>query len=263
MSKTISKNILLEPELRPLQHAGERTSRGKSMGWWSAPENPDMMVGDAVLDSVRHFLRDFSREYQEDLSRKPTLQELEYALNLAFKVNVDSDILDGVDELEIKQVVLKTAKRPKKHKVSVGDIFAYKLEDGRFGFGRVVADASVGAFAEIFDYFAEQPVFDYTKIDTWLVTPVPIESYSLLETRSIGNWRIIGHTPDFVLGPKYKTLRYVYGSSPNTLMWKDMEGKTGSISPAEAEGLPPYIGLDDYLFEQHIASHVPPRKPVK
>lgn len=233
------------------------------MGWWNAPENPDIMIGDAVLDSVRHFLRDFSREYQEDLSRKPTLQELEYALNLAFKVNVDSDILDGVDELEIKQVVLKTAKRPKKHKVSPGDIFAYKLEDGRFGFGRVVADASVGAFAEIFDYFAEQPVFDYTKIDTWLVPPVPIESYSLLETRSIGDWRIIGHTPDFVLGPKYKALRYVYGSNPNTLMWQDMEGKTGALTPAEAERLPRYVGLDDYLFEQHIASHVPPRKPAK
>ncbi|NHZ79566.1 hypothetical protein F2P44_09780 [Massilia sp. CCM 8695] len=233
------------------------------MGWWSAPDNPEVSVGDAVLDSVRHFLRNFSSEYQEDLSRKPTLQELEYALNLAFKVNVDSAILDGVDELEVKQVALKTAKRPTKHKVTPGDIFAYKREDGRFGFGRVVAAASVGAFAEIFDYFAEQPVFDYTKIDTWLVPPVPIESYSLLEMRSIGDWRIIGHTPDFVLGPKYKALRYVYGSNPNTLMWKNMEGKSAPITPAEAEGLPRYVGLDDYLFEQHLASHVPPRKPAK
>ncbi|MDM5181658.1 Imm26 family immunity protein [Massilia sp. DJPM01] len=165
------------------------------MGWWSAPDNPEVTVGDAVLDSVRHFLRDFSREYQEDLSRKPTLQELEYALNLAFKVNVDSAILDGVDELEVKQVALKTAKRPTKHKVTPGDIFAYRLEDGRFGFGRVVAAASVGAFAEIFDYFAEQPVFDYTKIDTWLVPPVPIESYSLLEMRSIGDWRLAHYRP--------------------------------------------------------------------
>ncbi|HEX8611972.1 MAG TPA: hypothetical protein VF800_11855 [Telluria sp.] len=79
------------------------------MGWWSAPDNPEVTVGDAVLDSVRHFLRDFSHEYQEDLSRKPTFKELEYALNLAFKVNVDSDILDGFEELEVKQVVLKTA----------------------------------------------------------------------------------------------------------------------------------------------------------
>lgn len=66
---------------------------------------------------------------------------------------------------------------------------------------------TIGAFAEIFDYFAEQPVFDYTKIDTWLVPPVPIESYSLLEVRSRGDRRIIGHTPDFVPGPQFNSLR--------------------------------------------------------
>ncbi|NHZ97783.1 hypothetical protein F2P46_18920 [Massilia sp. CCM 8734] len=233
------------------------------MGWWNAPEKPDMMIGDAVLDAVRHFLRAVSGEYQKGLARKPTLQELEYALNLAFKVNVDSAVLDGIDELELKQLVLKTARRPKRHKVTPGDLFAYKLEDGRFGFGRVIADASVGAFAEIFDYFAAQPVFDYTRIDTWLVPPVPIESYSLLETRSIGDWRIIGHTPDFVLGPKYRALRYVYGSNPNTLMWQDMDGNKGPITPTEAQGLPRYVGLDDYLFEQHIASHVQARKAAR
>ena len=75
------------------------------MGWWNAPEQPELVVGDAVLDSVRHFLKDFSREYQEDLSRKPTLQELEYVLNLAFKVNVDDDILANFEELEVKQVM--------------------------------------------------------------------------------------------------------------------------------------------------------------
>ncbi|NHZ65515.1 Imm26 family immunity protein [Massilia genomosp. 1] len=229
------------------------------MGWWNCPDSADVVTGDAVLDSVRHFLRAVSDEYQKGLARKPTLGELEYALNLAFKVNVDSAVLDGVDGLETKQVVLKTAMRPKMHKVTPGDMFAYRLEDGRFGFGRVIADASVGAFAEIFDYFAARPVFDYTRIDTWLVPPVPIESYSLLETRSIGDWRIIGHTPDFVLGPKYSALRYVYGSNPNTLMWRDMEGNKGPITPAEAQGLPHYVGLDDYLFAQHIASHVQAR----
>lgn len=233
------------------------------MGWWSAPDNPEVTVGDAVLDTVRHFLRDFSREYQEDLSRKPTLQELEYALNLAFKVNVDSDILDGFDELEIKQVTLKTSKRPKKQKVAPGDIFSYKLADGRFGFGRIISDASLGAFAEIFDYFAEQPVFDYTRLDQWLVPPVPIESYSLLEVRSMGDWRIIGHTPDFVPGPQFNSLRYVYGSSPNTLVATDVFGKKEAISAADAKGLPEYCAYDDLRFGKLVAPHVPPLKNEK
>jgi len=59
------------------------------------------------------FLRDFSSEFQEDLSSKPTLQELGYALNLAFKVNVDSDVVSGFDELEVKEDLIKTAKRKK------------------------------------------------------------------------------------------------------------------------------------------------------
>ena len=86
------------------------------MGWWNAPENPEIMVGDAVLDTVRHFLHDFSSEFQGDLSRKPILQELGYALNLAFKVNVDSDVVSGFDELEVKEIILETAKRKKRQK---------------------------------------------------------------------------------------------------------------------------------------------------
>ena len=77
------------------------------MGWWNIPDQKDAVIGDAVLDSVRHFLKEFSHEYIEDLGRKPTLLELEYALSLAFKVNVDDEIASGMEELEIKQVVLK------------------------------------------------------------------------------------------------------------------------------------------------------------
>lgn len=229
------------------------------MGWWTAPDNSQVNVGDAVLDSVRHFLRDFSKAYQEDLSRKPTLQELEYVLELAFRVNLDSDLLDGVEELEVRQLVLKTAKRAKKQKVSPGDIFAYKLDDGRFGFGRIISDASIGAFAEIFDHYAEQPVTDFSKLDQWLVPPVPIESYALLETRSKGDWRIVGHTPDFVPGPQYKSLRYVYGIPPNGQTVTDVFGNKEAISGADAESLPRYSAYDDFRFKQLIASHVPPR----
>ncbi len=229
------------------------------MGWWNAPDNPEVTVGDAMLDSVRHFLRDFSKAYQEDLSRKPTLRELEYVLTLAFRVNIDSGLLDGVEELEVRQLVLKSAKRAKKQKVNPGDIFAYKLDDGRFGFGRIISDASIGAFAEIFDHFAEQPVTDFGKLAQWLVPPVPIESYALLETRSKGDWRIVGHTPDFVPGSQCKSLRYVYGIALNGQTVTDIFGNKEPISGADAEGLPRYSAYDDFRFKQLIASHVPPR----
>ena len=221
------------------------------MGWWSASENPEIMVGDAVLDTVRHFLKEFSKEYQEDLSRKPSLQELEYALNLAFRVNVDDDIVSGFDELEVRQVVIKTAKRPKREKVKPGDIFAYRLEDGRFGFGRIVSNVSVGSIAEIFDYFSDQPIFDHSR-KSWLVPPVPIESYSLLETRKIGDWRIIERHPEFIPGDEFKSLLYVYGTPPYALYATDIYGNKRPISVDEAKGLPEYYGHDDFYFQRLI-----------
>jgi Immunity protein 26 len=225
------------------------------MGWWNAPDQPELVVGDAVLDSVRHFLKDFSREYQEDLSRKPTLQELEYALSLAFKVNVDDDILANFEELEVKQVLIKTAKRPKRQKPKPGDIFAFKLGDGRFGFGRLVSTVSVGMIAEIFDYFASQPVFDYSKLGKWLIPPRPIDSFTLLERGKEGDWRIIGHTPDYVPGPEFASLRYVYGAMPHMLKAVDIYDQEQPISAVAAEGLLRYSPCGDFNIKKAVSDY--------
>lgn len=226
------------------------------MGWWSVSEKPEMVTGDAVLDIIRHFLRDFSREFQEDLSRKPTLQELEYALNLAFRANLDDEIVVGFDELEVKQVSIKTAKRPKRIKVNPGDIFAYKLDNGRFGFGRVVRNVSIGSIAEIFDYFSDQPIFDHSKKKKWLIPPVPIDSYLLLEVKKMGDWRIIENDPNFVPGEEYASLRFVYGTPPNALMQTDIYENEKPISEKDAKGLPRYFGHNDFHIKQIVAEHM-------
>jgi hypothetical protein len=222
------------------------------MGWWSDPENPEVIIGDAVLDGIRHFLVDFSREYQKDLSRKPTLKELEYALNLACRVNLDDDLLADFEETEVKQVIIKTAKRKKRQKVSPGDIFAYRLDDGTFGFGRIVSNVSIGSVAEIFDYFSKSPVLDRSKEHKWLIPPVPIESYGLLEDGSIGDWRVIDHQPGFIPDDKFSSLRYVYGSSPSALVATDIYENERPIGAAEAKGLPEYYAYDDFNFKELI-----------
>jgi hypothetical protein len=225
------------------------------MGWWNSKEDPEIATGDAVLDLARHFLHDFSKEFQEDLSRKPNIRELEYALNLAFRVNVDDEVLDDFDELEVKQVVIKTAKIPKKQKVAPGDIFACKLDDGRFVFGRIVIDVSVGSIAEIFDYFSDQPVFDHSRQKKWLIPPLPIDIYSLLETRKRGDWRIIEHHPDYRPDPDFKNLLYVYGSSPNCLTATDIYGNKRAITVEEARGLPKYSPCTDFNFKKLVQEH--------
>jgi hypothetical protein len=63
------------------------------MDWREASKHPDSVSGDEALAITRHFLNDISREYEEALSRKPTLAKLEYTLNLAFQINVTDEIL--------------------------------------------------------------------------------------------------------------------------------------------------------------------------
>lgn len=225
------------------------------MGWWNAPENPEITTGDAALDTVRHFLKNFAQEFKEDLSRKPTLLELEYALNLAFRVNLDDEILAGFEELEVKQVSIKTSKRPKRQKVLPGDIFSYKLDNGTFGFGRIVSNVPIGSIAEIFDYFSEQPIFDHSKKDKWLFPPIPIESYSLLEVGKIGEWRIIERDPSFIPGEKFNSLLYVYGSSPRSLTATDIYGNKKHIEANEAQGIQKYYAYDDFYFKKLIKDH--------
>lgn len=226
------------------------------MGWWNAPDQQGIVVGDAVLDSIRHFLKDFSLEYQNDLSRKPTYQELEYALNLALGVNADDEIFSGFEELEIKNVSLKTTKRTKRQKAKPGDIFAFKLDNERFGFGRIVSMVSIGSIAEIFDYFSTQPIFDYSRLGKWLIPPIPIDNFLLIEKKLEGDWRIIGHTADFVPGPEFDSLRYVYGTMPNMMKAVDIYGQIQEIDAISAEKLPKYSPSRDFQVKKLIENHL-------
>jgi hypothetical protein len=229
---------------------------GEFMGWWNNPENKDLTIGDTVLDLTRHFLNDFSQEYKEDLGRKPTLGELEYVLSLAFKVNIDQEILSDFEEQEIKQVTLKAAKRPKRQKAKPGDIVSFKLDDGRYGFCRIVSMVSIGSVVEIFDYFSDQPVFDYSKLEKWIIPPVTIDTYSLLDTRADGDWRIIGSTPGFSPGDKFRSIRFVYGTTPNTLMAVDIFDKEEPISAENAKDLPRYSSRGDFDVKELLKDTV-------
>lgn len=222
------------------------------MGWWSFPDKADAVTGDAVLDSVRYLLRDISRKYQEDLSRKPTLQEIEYALNLGLKANLDGEIVSGFEELEVRQVTIKTSKRAKRQKAKPGDIFAFKLDDGRWGFGRIVIKMTVGALAEFFDYTANQPVLNYSRIGTWLIPPITISQYTLFEGQVEGDWRIIGHTPGFTPDERYQELRFAYGDP--VWMAVDIFGKSEPVSAAEAEKYPAYSARGDRNVKDDIAA---------
>lgn len=222
------------------------------MGWWNAPDANGIEVSDVALDLVRRFLKDFSQEYQEDLSRKPTLNELEYALNLACRVNVDDTIIANFNELEVKQLQIKSTKRSKRQKVQPGDFFSFKLDDGRFAFGRIVTNVSIGSIAEIFEYFSNQPIFDFSMLGKWLIPPLPIDSFSLLEREKEGEWRIIGHTPNYQPGAEFDSIRFVYGAMPHLLKAVDIYDQEQSISEIAAKDFQEYSPHGDFSIKQLI-----------
>jgi hypothetical protein len=221
------------------------------MGWWNIPDQKDAVIGDAVLDSIRHFLKEFSHEYIEDLGRKPTLLELEYALSLAFKVNVDDEITSGMEELEIKQVVLKTAKRPKRFKPVPGDLFSFRYDEKHYGFGRLISNVSMGMVAEIYDYFSGSPIFDPNRSEKWLVDPVLLDSFGLFERRSEGEWISIGKTPDYVTPDKFNDVFFVTGT-PGKFQAVRVDNSRLDISQEAAIGHRRYTSCGDTQIKDLI-----------
>ena len=181
------------------------------MGWWEIPEKENFVVGDDVLDITSNYLKEISASYQGAMNRKPTIEELEYILNLTLKTTLGIDIFNDFEEKEVKSVSIKTGKCPKKYKIKSGDIFSFKINDGRYCFGRIINDTTNGTFIEIFDYISDKPVLDYTKMEGWLLDPLVANLLDSLENPKNKDWQIIGNTPDYEPSEKIKNLRFRYG----------------------------------------------------
>ncbi len=96
------------------------------MGWYESPKEPGVMVGDEAFDAMHAGLKGVVEAYSAGLGRKPTLDELRTLLEIELSVAGD-DLVDGLDELAVKQVAIKTAKKPKNQPFGVGDIFAIPI----------------------------------------------------------------------------------------------------------------------------------------
>ncbi len=112
------------------------------MGWINISESDkEIIIGDETIDIVSEMLFDFSKEYQDDLDRKPTLDELANTIKIVLNAMGDK-YLDGCDEIEISDVKISTKKRRKKQVYQDGDFFAIPLPNGRYAFGRVLDSAN-------------------------------------------------------------------------------------------------------------------------
>ncbi len=82
--------------------------------------------------------------------------------------------------------------------LKIGDIFCFKYDEHIYCFGRIIAHVMFH-IVEIFDYFSEQPVITEEDIlSAGRLLVIPLDTYSLFDRRSEGEWRIIGHQEGYI-----------------------------------------------------------------
>ncbi len=57
------------------------------MGWWNAPNQTELIIGDIPLDRIGNLLKELQEIYLESLGRRPTIDEVQYMIELSLKIN--------------------------------------------------------------------------------------------------------------------------------------------------------------------------------
>ena len=107
------------------------------MGWFESGKATGVILGDEPLDITHDFLKQLAETYQEGCKRKPTLEEVRILFELVLFSSGEEHISD-LDEREVKEVTVKTAKKRKSQPYKQGDVLAIPIDGGRFAFGRLM-----------------------------------------------------------------------------------------------------------------------------
>ena len=201
------------------------------MGWFGT-EKVNILYSDESLDLAYNFLKEFSNIYQNDLNRKPSVEELEYLLQLSFKVNADEKFLVDFKEKKIDDVKIKVIPRKKRLKYEVGDMCVIPLCNGGYAFSRIVILQPPSWYlSEIFAYYSKDKAYkpDIDK-SGYLLYPMFITS------NNYNDWHsdIIQRIPGYI-SPNYNELCYYYGDSGNYKLSKIGENYGINITDEDAK----------------------------
>jgi len=211
------------------------------MGWWAVPGRNELIVGDIPLDRIGNLLGELQDLYIESLGRSPTLSEVRYMIELSLKVNGPGlfDELEPVPDKFEDSLVRKN----KTVKYASGDILAFKIDEGVYGFARLIRQIELGYVSEIYCETAGSPSEGLSVIKTIKKFPVILDTFSLLEMGE-GEWSVIGNAKGGN-DDKVDELRFVFGTPPYDLKSIDVSEDERKISENESIGLPPYEQMGD------------------
>jgi Immunity protein 26 len=142
-------------------------------------------------------------------------------------------------------------KRKNRNKINPGDLFSFRLDDNSWGFGRIVSRITDGHVAEIFKYFANEPVLDSGKTYDRFMPPVVLDAYSLFQLKREGDWGFVGSTPDYAPDAVIAQVRFAWGSSGDQKA-TDIYDKYLPVSDQEAKSLPRCQPWGDYDVKEFI-----------
>ncbi|AXQ10024.1 Imm26 family immunity protein [Xanthomonas oryzae] len=129
-----------------------------------------------------------------------------------------------------KRTVLRSLKQ--------GDFFCFFLSEGKYGFGRLIAKLSMGHSVEIFDIALNDPVvpgnWSKLSVDFYEV----VDSYSLFDKKSEGDWRVVGYA-ELEVKQDYRCVFFGYGSKGDRNK-VNLLGEKFSCDEEEYIKLPPY-----------------------
>ncbi|MFM0121516.1 MULTISPECIES: immunity 26/phosphotriesterase HocA family protein [unclassified Paraburkholderia] len=136
--------------------------------------------------------------------------------------------------------------------INSGDIFCFKLNNGKYGFGRIISKVSIGHTAEIFNFVSSSPDIsaDMLEVTALVFPPVVLDSYSLFDKRISGDWQIIGHQDGYSsVGHAGVFFSYGVGDSCKRV---DINGNVQSIASADKNNYPPYTPKNDNHIQAMI-----------
>ncbi len=135
--------------------------------------------------------------------------------------------------------------------IKPGDIFCFKFDDSTYCFGRIMAKVMFH-IAEIFDYTSNQPVISENDIlCAGRLTAIPLDTYSLFDRRTDGEWRIIGHQEDYI--PEHAEDIWFSWGIGSGCRKSNVFDQTVFISEEEWESLPTLSPSGDYNVKLEVA----------
>ena len=201
------------------------------MGWFDS-DKEKVLYSDETLDLTYNFLVEFSNIYQKELQRKPSVEELEYLLQLSFRVNIDDSILEDFEDKKIEEIKFKIISRKKRLKYVVGDMCAIPLRCGGYAFSRIIILQPPSWYlSELFAYYSKDKAYkpDIDK-SGYLLYPMFITPNVYNEWRSDIVNRISGY-----ISPNFNELHYYYGDVGNYYLTKVGENYGIHITDEDAK----------------------------